>query len=643
MPKIPEHELLQPIAAGAYGQVWLARNALGTLRAVKIVRRDHFERAEDFQREFRGLQRFEPVSRTHEALVDVLQIGDQDNWFYYVMELADNATAQKVNGGEQSKTELPAIAAQCPDETIAPYIPLTLRQRIRECGFLPAHEVITLGHRLASALAHLHANGLVHRDVKPSNIVYVKGQAKLADAGLVAPAEDACSMVGTAGYIAPEGQGKPRADIYGLGKVLYEAAFGKGQEEFPQIPLDLVTRPDHAILLELNEIISKACAHDPRQRHADARALASELDLLQHGGSIKRQRLLDALWVLVKKVGLASALISLIVLGTILILHREGTSHTPPKDTQAKILMEQADYVAGDESRRAQASQLYRKVIALEPNFAPAWSQLFLASGPQQWEPGHLNTDAREALARLKELAPDSAEYHNYCAMLQWADYRFSDALAEVRLATQKREIWKDGLEFAHTMYGAFALRSGQPDLALKQYQAAEKLSGSDAYIQLQLGHPYFVKGEFDEALKKYQKSLELITNWAPGRHYQGLVFQERKEFLRAINEFEASFDDISDKTAAETNGFFQALRDAYNGGGEKAYWEKRLELALKDSPQNRYYIATLHARLGHKEAYAWLRDACDHHAIGQVMLDRCWDHDDPDFQKIVRSIGLVR
>ncbi len=90
-PAIAEHELFRPIASGSYGEVWLARNAVGTRRAVKIVRRDRFERDEDFEREFRGLQRFEPVSRTHDALVDVLQIGRQDDWFYYVMGLADAA------------------------------------------------------------------------------------------------------------------------------------------------------------------------------------------------------------------------------------------------------------------------------------------------------------------------------------------------------------------------------------------------------------------------------------------------------------------------------------------------------------------------------------------------------------------------
>ena len=93
VPHIPDLELLRPIAAGSYGEVWLARSIVGTLRAVKIVRRDRFERAEDFDREFKGLQKFEPISRTHDGLVDILHIGrhESEGWFHYVMELADDA------------------------------------------------------------------------------------------------------------------------------------------------------------------------------------------------------------------------------------------------------------------------------------------------------------------------------------------------------------------------------------------------------------------------------------------------------------------------------------------------------------------------------------------------------------------------
>ncbi len=74
-PSIPDHELLRSIASGAYGEVWLARNAVGMLRAVKVVRRDRHASAESFEREFKGLQKFEPVSRSHDGLVDILTLG----------------------------------------------------------------------------------------------------------------------------------------------------------------------------------------------------------------------------------------------------------------------------------------------------------------------------------------------------------------------------------------------------------------------------------------------------------------------------------------------------------------------------------------------------------------------------------------
>src|SRR5262245_23714229 len=77
-PPVPDHELLRKIVGRSYGEVWLARNVLGTLRAVKIVYRRNFSEAYPFDREFNGIQKYEPVSRTHGGLVDILQIGRND-------------------------------------------------------------------------------------------------------------------------------------------------------------------------------------------------------------------------------------------------------------------------------------------------------------------------------------------------------------------------------------------------------------------------------------------------------------------------------------------------------------------------------------------------------------------------------------
>jgi len=66
-------------------------------------------------------------------------------------------------------------------------------------------ECLTIGLALATALDHLHRHGLVHRDIKPSNIVFVSGIPKLADIGLVTHVEATLSLVGTEGYLPPEG------------------------------------------------------------------------------------------------------------------------------------------------------------------------------------------------------------------------------------------------------------------------------------------------------------------------------------------------------------------------------------------------------------------------------------------------------
>jgi hypothetical protein len=94
-PQIPDHTLLHRIGRGSYGEVWLARNVMGAYRAAKIVYRQKFDDARPFQREYHGIQNFEPISRSHEGLMDILQVGqsEAEQSFYYVMELADDRSS----------------------------------------------------------------------------------------------------------------------------------------------------------------------------------------------------------------------------------------------------------------------------------------------------------------------------------------------------------------------------------------------------------------------------------------------------------------------------------------------------------------------------------------------------------------------
>jgi WD40 repeat protein len=302
---IPDHELLRVVGSGAYGEVWLARNVVGTLRAVKIVWRKNFQHDRPYEREFEGIRQFEPVSRTNDGLVDILHLGrnDSEGYFFYVMELADDAGPDPVEAASERPKD-------------SDYIPLTLHEVSRRRGRFPIAECVEMGWRLAAALQHLHRSGLVHRDIKPSNIIFVGGVPKLADIGLVAQIDQARSFVGTEGFVPPEGPGAAQADIYSLGKVLYELATGLDRNDFPKLPetvgLDRSSLDEFA---EFNEIIIKACEQDSRRRYRTADELRGDLVLLQGGKSLRRLRRLEWRVALATRVGIVATILALLTLG----------------------------------------------------------------------------------------------------------------------------------------------------------------------------------------------------------------------------------------------------------------------------------------------------------------------------------------
>ena len=292
--------MLRRIGAGSYGEVWLARHeVLGTYRAVKVVYRAHFREERPFERELEGIQRFEPVSRSHPGQVSILQVGrnEVDGFFYYAMGLADDQlTGQQID----------------PDR----YAPKTLRSELDRLGRLPFTDGLQIGLALTTALKHLHAAGLIHRDIKPSNVIFIDGLPRLADIGLVAAAGTECSLVGTEGYLAPEGPGSKQADIYALGKVLYEMGTGLKVTQYPNLPADWAQSPEHEDFNKLNQVVLRACEPIPRLRYKTAEEIESDLEFISIGKSLfgrKMQRTIQRLrWVL-----LGGALVVMLVLSSL--------------------------------------------------------------------------------------------------------------------------------------------------------------------------------------------------------------------------------------------------------------------------------------------------------------------------------------
>jgi len=187
-------------------------------------------------------------------------------------------------------------------------------------------------------------------------------------------------------------------------------------------------------------------------------------------------------------------------------------------------------------------------------------------------------------------------------------------------------------------------VESGRPEEALKQYRVAEQLDPSSAVVQHHLGHPYFVKRQFEQALHYYQTSLDMESRQAKAHYCKGRVFEEMGKFEEAIEEFQSQ-EQAAEQFTDDRKLFFGKLRDAVRQNGGEGYWRKRLDLALKESHQQPYEIATLYARLGDKQnAYAWLKKACAQKAFTEGLLfDLCWDHNDEQFKAIARGIGLLQ
>jgi eukaryotic-like serine/threonine-protein kinase len=256
------------IGSGGVAEVYLARDRdLGRDVALKMLRQ-HYTYDED------AVERFEreakrAASLSHPNLVSVYDLGRAEDGLYCIV-------MEYIPGGN-------------------------LKERIREKGPLPPEEAIEIGLQVARGLRVVHDRGIVHRDIKPQNVLLSgSGEAKVADFGIAravaaSTVTETGFVVGTAHYLSPEQAlgypATPRSDLYSLGVVLYEMLTGKvphdAETQVGIVMKHVSGRPlppkdvNPEVPEELDAVVARLLARDPEDRYRDADELIEDLERVQ--------------------------------------------------------------------------------------------------------------------------------------------------------------------------------------------------------------------------------------------------------------------------------------------------------------------------------------------------------------------------
>ncbi|GAB4456622.1 MAG: hypothetical protein Kow0031_37770 [Anaerolineae bacterium] len=397
MPQHPQtigpYQIIEELGRGGFATVYRARDKMSREVALKVIR-NHHAGDDDF------IERFRQEAQTaaglrHPRLIHIYDFDEFDGQLYLAMELIPGPS---------------------------------LRRLLTDHGPLPLEEALPLLRQLAEALDYLHGRRLVHRDVKPANVLlegdHPRRQVTLADFGLVRSMEHSTrftqsgSSLGTPAYCAPEqadrdkwGDISPLTDVYALGVLTFELLLGRlpfegdglallraHADDEPVIPLEQATELGD----DLVQFLRQALAKPPAERFQSAGALAGALQTLAEQRQTTRQRRaeLDELlaqaqtakaaenWSLVAQ--LCSQITQLdpahpdavkMLVEAAAGIQQSSAKETARRERQRRY---QAGVTAFDEARWAEAIAALEPVVTADPDFKDAAERLAAARAEQQ-------------------------------------------------------------------------------------------------------------------------------------------------------------------------------------------------------------------------------------------------------------------
>ncbi len=271
------YELLEKIGEGGMARVYRGWDSLLRRTVAIKVLKDQMTGDSAFVQRFRR-EAQAAAGLSHPNIVNIYDVGEEEDTHFFVMEYLHGKT---------------------------------LKEYIREKGRIPAGEAVTIASRIVEALAQAHAAGVIHRDIKPQNIIFShNGQVKVADFGIAIASDGStltCSdkIVGSVHYFSPEQArgslaGK-HSDLYSLGVILYEMV--TGQVPFNgESPVSVAMKhvqeqviPPSQLIEDIPEplerIILKAMEKDPARRYRNAREFLDDLIYFQEEGKARAHSL----------------------------------------------------------------------------------------------------------------------------------------------------------------------------------------------------------------------------------------------------------------------------------------------------------------------------------------------------------------
>ena len=250
--------LLAHCGGGAYGDVYYCQDISGQKMAVKIVSKKKL--GESWERELKGVINYRKITENAPELLQIYHVEEDQELFFYTMEAADSVSEQE-------------------------YRPDTLAARLN-CGPLPQDEVFGIMSAIFNGIKTVHDAGFAHRDIKPDNILFVRGVPKLGDIGLMSALSTTTTQVaGTIDFLPPEvrtadgsnpssKKSTQENDLYAFGKVIYCGVTGQSPQAWPTIPKEIPLTLPFKFFLRLS---LRLCDKDPARRIHSINEIEKEL------------------------------------------------------------------------------------------------------------------------------------------------------------------------------------------------------------------------------------------------------------------------------------------------------------------------------------------------------------------------------